>query len=174
MTTPGTLMATIFNVQLDGPGALAITPRPRGGDWLDDDVAALAQSGVGVLVSLLCEDEARDLGLEDEAALCAQHSIEFISLPVTDMCAPDEESDFIAEVHRLAGLVSEGASVAVHCRQSIGRSGVLAVSIAIATGLELERGLEAVSVARGLRVPETREQLDWLRRNAGRLSSRAT
>jgi hypothetical protein len=38
----------------------------------------------------------------------------------------------------------------------------------------LENALEAVSVARGLRVPETREQLDWLRRNAGRLSLRAT
>jgi protein-tyrosine phosphatase len=167
-------MATIFTVQIDGPGALAITQPPRGGDWLDDDVAGLAQNGVGVLVSLLCDDEAGDLGLQDEAAVCAQHNIEFISLPVTDMCAPDEESDFIAEVHRLAGLVSGGASVAVHCRQSIGRSGVLAVSIAVATGLELENALEAVSVARGLRVPETREQLDWLRRNAGRLSLRAT
>jgi protein-tyrosine phosphatase len=164
----------IFKVEIDGPGALAITPRPRGDDWLNDDVAALAQNGVGVLVSLLCDDEARDLGLQDEAAVCAQHSIEFISLPVTDMCAPDEESDFIAEVHRLAGLVSGGASVAVHCRQSIGRSGVLAVSIAIATGLDLESGLESVSVARGLRVPETREQMNWLRRNADRLSSRAT
>lgn len=167
-------MATIFNVEIGGPGALAITPRPRGGDWLDDDVAALAQNGVGVLVSLLCDDEARDLGLEDEATVCAQHNIEFISLPVTDMSAPEEESDFIAEVHRLSGLVSGGASVAVHCRQSIGRSGVLAVSIAIATGLELEMALEAVSAARGLRVPETREQMNWLRRNAGRLSSRAT
>jgi protein-tyrosine phosphatase len=167
-------MATIFKVPIDGPGALAITPRPRGGDWLDDDVAALAQNGVGVLVSLLCADEAHDLGLQDEAAVCAQHNIEFISLPVTDMCAPDERSDFIAEVHRLAGLMSGGASVAVHCRQSIGRSGVLAVSIAIATGLEFESALDAVSAARGLRVPETREQLDWLRRNVGRLSSRAT
>jgi protein-tyrosine phosphatase len=167
-------MATIFTVQIDGPGGLAISPRPRGGDWLDDDVAALAQNGVGVLVSLLCADEARDLGLQDEAAVCAQHNIEFISLPVTDMCAPDEESDFIAEVHRLAELVAGGASVAVHCRQSIGRSGVLAVSIAIGTGLELEKALEAVSAARGLRVPETREQMDWLRRNAGQLSSRTT
>ena len=162
--------ATIYKVQIDGPGRLAICPRPRGGDWLDDDVAALAQKGVGVLVSLLCPDEARDLGLQDEVAVCAQHNIEFISLPVPDMCAPDEESDFIAEVHRLARLVRGGASVAVHCRQSIGRSGLLAVSIAIASGFELEMALDGVSAARGLPVPETREQVNWLRRNAGRLS----
>lgn len=167
-------MTTIFTVQIDGPGALAITSRPRGGDWLADDVAALAQNGVEVLVSLLCDDEARDLGLQNEAAVCAQHNIEFISLPVTDMCAPVEDSSFILVVHRLAGRVSGGSSVAVHCRQSIGRSGVLAVSIAIATGLALESAVETVSVARGLRVPETTEQMNWLRRNADRLSSRAT
>jgi protein-tyrosine phosphatase len=165
-------MATLFTVKVDGPGALAITPRPRGGDWLNDDVATLASEGVGVLVSLLREEEARDLGLQEEGATCARHNIDFISLPVTDMCAPDEDhdGDFIAAVHRLARLIRGGASVAVHCRQSIGRSGVLAVSIAIACGLALDIAIDTVSTARGLSVPETREQVRWLRRNAGRLS----
>lgn len=168
------MAATIFKIQMDSPGALAISPRPRGGEWLDDDVAALAQAGIGVLVSLLCADEESSLGLQHEAVVCGRHNIEFISLPVSDMCAPDEESDFIEEVHRLARLIRGGASVAVHCRQSIGRSGVLAVSIAIAIGIDLESALDAVSAARGLRVPETREQVDWLRRNAGRLLLPAT
>ena len=167
-------MATIFTVQIDGPGRLAISPRPRGGDWLNDDVAALAQNGVGMLVSLLCADEARDLGLQDEAAVCAQHHIEFIPLPVLDMCAPEDASHFIEAVHRLARLVREGSNVAVHCRQSIGRSGLLAVSIAIACGNSLETALDVVSTARGVRVPETEEQRDWLRRNADRLSVKAT
>jgi protein-tyrosine phosphatase len=87
------------------------------------------------------------------------------------MCAPDEASDFIAEVHRLARAIKEGTSVAIHCRQSIGRSGLLAVSIAIASGLQLESALETVSAARGLPVPESRDQMNWLRRHAERLSS---
>jgi protein-tyrosine phosphatase len=162
-------MATLFKVHIDGPGTLAIVPRPRGGDWLGDDIATVAQQGIGVLVSLLCADEASELGLQHEAAACERHNIEFVSLPVRDMCAPDQDSEFITEVQRLAQLVHGGASVAVHCRQSIGRSGLLAVSIVIASGIELEMALDAVSVARGLSVPETREQVNWLRRNAARL-----
>jgi hypothetical protein len=43
------------------------------------------------------------------------------------------------------------------------------VSIAIANGFELEDVLDVVSAARGLSAPETREQVSWLRRNAGPL-----
>jgi hypothetical protein len=46
---------------------LAIVPRPRGGDWLDDDIR-LMKAGVDVLVSMLPATEAPDLGLADEGA----------------------------------------------------------------------------------------------------------
>lgn len=46
---------------------LSITLRPRGGDWLEVDVAALSVKGVNVLVSLLENDEAAELGLVDES-----------------------------------------------------------------------------------------------------------
>jgi len=32
---------------------LGIMPRPRGGDWLDDELQALGKAGVNVVVSLL-------------------------------------------------------------------------------------------------------------------------
>ena len=51
--------------QIQGPwrGRLAIVPRPRGGEWLDDDVRALKEQGFDLVVSLLTPDEAIDLGL---------------------------------------------------------------------------------------------------------------
>jgi hypothetical protein len=52
-------------------------------------------------------------------------------------------------------------------------SGLLAVSLAIASGIPLDVALECVSSARGVRVPETRQQREWLRRNVDRLSGRA-
>jgi len=154
----------IFEIQLGLPGTLAITPRPRGWDWLEVDIAALYTHGVNILVSLLERDEAFDLGLEQEAASCTTCGIEFLSLPVPDLGAPLDSQGFLYAAKGLVGSLRLGKQIAVHCRQSVGRSGLLAVSIAVATGLELDEAIEAVSRARGVRVPETRSQLEWLRR----------
>ncbi len=165
--------AIIFRIPVGIPGTLAITPRPRGGDWLDDDIAALAAQGVGVLVSLLRTDEQLELGLENEAATCLAHGIEFIALPVPDLGAPIDSREFMQAVQGLATLLRGGAGVAVHCRQSVGRSGLLAVAIAVAVGVPLESAIREVSAARGVPVPETTVQSDWLRRNVVQLSELA-
>ena len=49
---------------------LAIMPRPRAGDWLDDEVAGWRAEGIDVIVSLLEAGEVRELGLRREAGLC--------------------------------------------------------------------------------------------------------
>lgn len=41
--------------------------RPRGGDWLVDEMAGLREAGVDVLVSALCDDEYALLDLSAEA-----------------------------------------------------------------------------------------------------------
>jgi protein-tyrosine phosphatase len=163
----------IFPIPIPVAGSLAIVPRPRGGDWLEDDVRRFLLHDIQVVVSLLCDSERSELGLEQEAAACSRHDIEFISLPVPDLSAPLDTGQFIEAVHRLATLVRGGTRIAVHCRQSVGRSGLLAVSVAIACGMALQTALEMVSKARGVSVPETAAQMDWLQRNAERLSSRA-
>ena len=54
---------------ITGPwaGRLAISARPRGGDWLEDEISAWQRAGVDTVVSLLTIDEERDLALEREA-----------------------------------------------------------------------------------------------------------
>src|SRR5438876_7533933 len=66
---------------IEGPwrGRLAIMPRPRGGDWLEDEIQSWRQSGVDVLVSLLTREEQTELNLGDEESLCRANSIEFVS-----------------------------------------------------------------------------------------------
>jgi len=134
----------------------------------------LPRQGVGVVVSLLCEDEQAELGLEDEGTICAKHEIEFVALPVQDRGVPENTSEFIAAVQRLVRLVRDGSGIAVHCRQSVGRAGLLAVSIAVACGVSLQTALDVVSEARGVTVPETNEQVDWLRKNIRSLSDAAS
>jgi protein-tyrosine phosphatase len=125
--------------------------------------------GIQVLVSLLCDSERVELGLEEEAAACVRHHIEFISLPVPDLGAPTHTGEFVEAVHRLKALLHGGSRIAVHCRQSVGRSGLLAASLAMACGIPLQTALDTISKARGVTVPETEAQKDWLRHVQRRL-----
>src|SRR5262249_45545895 len=112
----------MFRIPLNTSGSLWIVARPRGGDWLDDDVSAMAQTGISVLVSLLRHDEQTELGLELEADACSRHAVQFVSLPVPDRGTPNDPGQFAGAVHRLTKSLRDGGSVAVHCRQSVGRS----------------------------------------------------
>ena len=57
------------------PGRLAIMPRPRAGDWLDEEIAGWRAEGIDVVVSLLESDEVSELGLQREASLATNTSL---------------------------------------------------------------------------------------------------
>jgi protein-tyrosine phosphatase len=154
---------------VNASGSLAITTRPRGDDWLGDDIAALQRQGIDVLVSLLGVDEARELGLAAESTACKAVALEFLEVPVPDFGTPDDSLRFIQTSNYLVGLLHSGKSVGVHCRQGIGRSGLLAVSILLGTGVPLKAAVDVVSRARGVPVPEAPAQVEWLRRHEQQL-----
>ncbi len=62
--------------QVNGPwsGKLWMAARPRGGDWLEDEIARWNRQGAGAVLSLLTPDEERDLDLENEACHRAKPS----------------------------------------------------------------------------------------------------
>jgi hypothetical protein len=68
---------------------LGIMPRPRGGDWLQDEIRSLRSQAVDVLVSLLTPIEVEELDLADEAAACRTFGIHFLSFPILDRPIPD-------------------------------------------------------------------------------------
>ena len=143
-------------------GKLAIAARPRGGDWLDEEATGLRRAGVDVVVSLLESEEAAELGLarEDEAA--GSQGIHFISFPIADRGTPASTQNAIALFKEILGALELGKNVAVHCRQGIGRSGLVAASVLVTNGISEERAVEEVSAARGTTVPETAAQRRWI------------
>ena len=145
---------------IDGPwrGRLAISARPRGGDWLEDEVRGWCQAGVDTLVSLLEEGETHELGLADEGRLARLNAIRFIPFPTPDRGVPPSWDTTAALFRDLGRDLESGKNVAVHCRQGIGRSSLIAAGALIAAGIEPESALRTVSTARGLPVPETPEQ----------------
>lgn len=54
---------TPFWIETGTAMRLAIVPRPRGNDWLKDEVTQMKRAGVDVLVSMLQPDGATELGL---------------------------------------------------------------------------------------------------------------
>lgn len=148
---------------IPGPwrGRLAIAARPRGGDWLEDEFSGLRRAGVDVIVSLLEEDEAAQLGLAGEAKAVEANGLRFISFPIPDRGVPASTPAAVSLMASIAAALEEGKNVAVHCRQGIGRSGLIAAGILMSSGLSPEQAIQVVSSARGLAIPETPEQHLW-------------
>jgi protein-tyrosine phosphatase len=152
----------IFWVQDGQPPRVAIVPRPRGLDWLRDDLAALKAGGLDILVSFLPAYEAEELGLSEEAQIAAEAGLEFIAYPILDRTVPVDLPDFRTLVSRLAAEVRAGRRVGAHCRGSIGRSTVLIAALMIALGADAETALAQIERARGFQVPDTPEQRAWI------------
>jgi hypothetical protein len=149
-------------IDLPTIGRLAIMPRPRAEDWLDDEVSGWRAEGIDVVVSLLEADEVDELGLHREADLCREQCMEFISFPVPDRGVPHSGHETLALARTLAVRLGEGKAVAVHCPAGIGRSSLIAACTLVCSGLDPEPAFEIISNARGLRVPDTDAQRDWV------------
>ncbi len=149
---------------LDGPwsGKIALAARPRGGDWLRDDLRGWKQAGIHTVLSLLTPEEETDLDLRDEATEARTQGLEFNSLPIADRQVPRSESKVADALENVNKTLSAGKNVVVHCRQGIGRSGLVAACLLVKNGMSPGAAVEVVSAARGVSVPETVAQREWI------------
>ena len=156
------MQAKVYWVVGPWRGRLGILPRPRGGDWIGDETTAWREEGIDVVVSLLEPDEEAQLVLEGEAAAAAARGIDFRPFPIPDRGVPESRESVAELAGEIGDALGTGRNVAVHCRQGIGRSGMIVGSVLLAAGKDLSTALKAVQEARGLEVPETDEQRRWL------------
>lgn len=157
---------------VDGPwpGKLALSARPRGDDWLPDETASWRKAGVSTVLSLLEPEEERDLGLKNEAQEVQRQGMSFLSLPISDRQVPSSESRLTATLEKLDTELSSGKNVLVHCRQGVGRTGLVAACLLVTKGLSPGAAVASVAAARGISVPETTEQREWIDRYAATLA----
>lgn len=149
---------------IPGPwsGRLAIAARPRGGEWLDDEVNGWRRAGLDVVVSLLEEEEAAQLELALEGQAATAHGVRFVSCPIPDRGVPASTQRAVALLKDIVGALEDSKNVAVHCRQGIGRSGLIAAGALVTAGVPADKAIEVVSAARGQAVPETAAQRRWI------------
>jgi protein-tyrosine phosphatase len=161
------MKAELYWIEAPWPGRLAILPRPRGGDWLEDEVRAWRQEGINLVVSLLEKEEIAELDIAGEPAICKAQGIEYVSFPIADRGVPSSAAAMEELVHGLEARLTEGTKIAVHCRAGIGRSALLAACLLMSFGVDLDSAFERIHLARGCPVPDTAEQRQWVARFAG-------
>ena len=149
---------------INGPwrGRLAILARPRGEDWLQDEIVSWARSGFQVIVSLLTPQEADDLGLAGEADRCRSEGIDFVSFPIADRGVPASRRKTLQLIKSVEAGLLAGKLVGIHCRQGIGRSGLIAACLLVSSGVPADAAFSRLTEARGLSIPETDEQRTWV------------
>ena len=111
---------------------------------------------------MLTDEEAEELGLNDESAECVAAGISFVNVAIPDRSVPSDTNKFLLSIEQLARRVRDGSYLAVHCRASIGRSSVLAASILVRLGWDAKKAFNAIEAARGCSVPDTSEQKQWV------------
>ncbi len=147
---------------VDPEKTLAIMPRPRAGDWLEDEISSWKQRGLEVIVSLLESDEVTELGLEAETELCGTAGIEFLNFPIPDRGVPASRPAFVDFVNMLETKLQSGKNVGIHCRIGVGRSALVAACLLVRRGVSPKEAFVQIGKARGLSVPDTEEQMTWV------------
>jgi protein-tyrosine phosphatase len=156
------------------PHRLAVGPRPRGGAWLADEVAAWRAAGIDSVISLIEGAEEVELELELEGHFCRARGIEYISFPIPDRGVPTSPDAAAALVDWVVFDLRRGRSVAIHCRAGIGRTGLVAGCVLNVLGHPFDQVFSMIGRARGLPVPDTPAQAEWVRQFARARTSRAT
>ncbi len=159
---PSSREKPLFWIEMPGPGRLAIAARPRAGDWLIDEINGWRLAGVDEVVSLLEPHEMHDLELDGEAEACSQAGIAFTSFPISDRGVPSSLMKTRALVTDCKGWLSAGRGVLVHCRAGIGRSALVLACVLVSLGDRPEAALARIRSARGLEVPDTPTQTQWV------------
>ncbi len=92
------------------------------------------------------------------------NGMRFTSFPIPDLGVPHSMEAAVTLLREMAERLTAGKRIAIHCRQGIGRSGLVASGVLVAAGMTPDAALDAVRSARGILIPETEEQRQWVRR----------
>jgi len=150
---------------------LGIMARPRGNEWLDDEIASLKKQNVNLVVSLLESTEIEELGLRHEESICKKYGIDFVNFPIADRNLPNKGNNTDSFINLMCSKIEDANSLVIHCRMGIGRSSIIAGSILLQNGHRANSKdvIERICSVRGLKVPDTEDQIKWLKMREQRL-----
>ncbi len=138
-------------LDVPGGGRLIFTPCPGTRDTrVDEALDTLQAAGADALITLMPSAELARNGATQLPQLCAARGLEWIHLPVADEQVPlaDFDSAWAGARVRIAELLSNGRSLAIHCKGGSGRTGLIAARILIERGVPRQDAIAAVQALR--------------------------
>lgn len=141
---------------------LGIMSRPLGGDDLQEEIVHWKKLGINTVVSFLTDEENEELDLEYERMDCRREGFEFIKFPIEDGDVPDSYLKTKELVISLAEKMRENHKILLHSRGGIGRTSMIAASILAKNGLRINDAFEVITKIRGIKVPDTDAQKNWV------------
>ena len=154
------MIPSVFEVTKIGDGALYVMPKPSS-EWLSEDARYFSSMGISKVVSLLETSEEYELGLAKEREVMEAQGIEFFNFQIKDRGLP-KLAPFCELINNLYQELLNGKSIAIHCRAGIGRTGITASCLVIKDKISSQQAIDMVSAARGVPIPDTQEQYDFI------------
>ena len=100
-----------------------------------DEISDWKRAGVDTVLSLLEPDEEKDLDLHSERDEAHSQGLEFLAFPIPDRQVPKSEAKLTDILERVNRILASGHNVLVHCRQGVGRSGLVAACLLVTSGM---------------------------------------
>ena len=98
---------------------------------LNDDLLTIRNWGAIALVTLLDGSELNTLGVKELSRKAMSHNLVWLHLPIRNLSIPDEKFDeqWAWAGPRLSQWLREGHRIVIHCKEGIGRAGVVAARV---------------------------------------------
>ena len=132
---------------------------------LEADLTLLASNNATDLVTLIGVDERERLGVGALPRLATQRGLSWREFPITDRASPTarHRADFNLLLNELLTSLDAGRRVALHCQAGLGRTGLLAASLLVRSGIGPDDAIAIVRSARPGSI-ETSGQEDFIRK----------
>jgi protein-tyrosine phosphatase len=155
----------LYWIDLPHGARLATMAAPWPTEQLESEVDHWKAEGVEIVVSLLQPAEEALLGIEAEADACRARGMMFIRFPIVDGGVP---ADRRAALKLAKALGRSKNAVAIHCRAGVGRASLMAALVLLQRGETPASAFALIRAARGLNVPDTPWQREWIDQFAGK------
>ena len=138
-------------VRLESPFVqVKVQPMSWSGGWnrdLETDIGDIAKMGTYTVISLIDEEEMKDLHVSNLGEVVTKHEMDWIHLPLRDTTVPT--NDFVRSFVEMvpfitAGLCSED-KIVIHCKGGLGRAATIASMI---LGLHGEAATDSIKKIR--------------------------
>lgn len=119
-------------------------------DRIENDLQSIRKWGASVVITLLELRELAMLGITGLPDRVLSMNMIWLHLPIMNMGLPDElfEESWKWAGPRLLRLLSEGQRIHIHCKEGVGRSGVVAARLLIEAGIDPDTAMKSVRKAR--------------------------